>query len=143
MSGVPRRATFAFVLMAGATLFPAGARPSAEPPICVVVDPVVAIGCREAGKNGQQQASGGESPRTSPEAARLDETVSGSPTTVEHDPAHIGVIVVPGTARRVLRVAFARARVQVERAIPPIHSYLVRVAPARQAAAVRALRASH
>src|SRR5207244_8467083 len=57
-------------------------------------------------------------------------------------PEHIGVMVVPGTSPHVLRVAFAHAHVEVERAIPPIHSYLVRVAPARQEAAVRALRAS-
>ena len=146
MSGVARRVAFVFALMAGATLFAAGARarPSAEPPICVVVDPVVAIGCGGIGTNGQQQASAGESPRTSSESATgLDETVSGSPTTAEHDPEHIGVMVVPGTSPHVLRVAFARARVEVERAIPPIHSYLVRVAPARQEAAVRALWASH
>ena len=106
MSGVARRVAFVFALMAGATLFAAGARarPSAEQPICVVVDPVVAIGCGGIGTNGQQQASAGESPRTSSEAAAgLDETVSGSPTTIEHDPEHIGVMVVRGTSPHVLR----------------------------------------
>src|SRR5205814_9273496 len=54
-----RRFVLGLLGLAAATLPAAGAeaRSSAEPPICVVVDPVVVVGCRETGAGG-----GGTSP---------------------------------------------------------------------------------
>ena len=113
---------------------------AAEPPVCLVVDPVVQLGCTvHSGPGPPAQAQAQE---VQPEATP-DSPVAASPTVVERDPAHIGVMAVPGVAPGRVRAAFAQAGVEVERTIPAIDSYFVRVGPARQAAAVRILRNSH
>jgi thermitase len=133
-----RRATFGFLALAAMTLPAAGAR--AGPDVCVIVDPVVALGCGEA-RTDRPVAESSDSTQAAAGAAS-DQTVNSSPTTVEHDPGHIGVMVAPGTPQRRLRAVFARAGVEVETAIPAIESYLLRVDPAHQAEAVRILNAS-
>ena len=65
-----------------------------------------------------------------------------SSTTTEYDPGHIAVTVNRRASPRQVAAAFAGAGVELEQAVPQIHAYLVRVAPERQAAAVRALRVS-
>jgi thermitase len=68
--------------------------------------------------------------------------VAVSATTREHDPRRIAVTVSRRASPRQIAAAFAGAGVELEQAVPQLHAYLVRVAPKRQAAAVRALRAS-
>ena len=113
---------------------------AADPPICLVVDPVVQLGCAAGAAPGdrptQTQAESVQ-PDATPETA-----VAASSVAVERDPEHIGVMAAPGAAARRMRAVFARSGAQVERAIPAIDSYLLRVDPAHQAAAVRALRSS-
>jgi subtilisin family serine protease len=114
---------------------------AAQPPVCVIVDPVVQLGCTV------NTAGSGPPARTQAQEVQPDATpetpVIPSPTAVERDPGHIGVMAVPGVAPRRVEAAFTQAGVQVERAIPAIDSYFVRVDPPRQAAAVRILRSSH
>ena len=101
--------------------------------LCVIVDPVVTIGCGAAGSTSSASAAsvGGE-----------DDPVVRSSTVVQHDPERISVSVERGTSAREVEVAFAHAGVQVETAIPRLRAYLVRVPPERQAAAVDELEAS-
>jgi subtilisin family serine protease len=113
---------------------------AAGPPVCLVVDPVVQLGCTASDGPGSRPAQAqAESvqPDATPEAP-----VAASPTAVQRDPEHIGVMTVPGVATRRVLAVFAQSGVRVERAIPAIDSYFVRVDPARQVAAVRALRSS-
>ena len=65
-----------------------------------------------------------------------------SSTSVEHDPERISVTAERRASAAGLTAAFDRAGVDVETSIPRLRTYLVRVAPERQAAAVDELQAS-
>lgn len=112
---------------------PAAVRP-ARADICVVVDPVVAVGgcTREPGPRGTASTT----------SAGAEDGVPLSSTRPEYDPQRIAVTVKRGASRREVEAAFARAGVELEESIPAIHAYLLRVAPERQAQAVESLRAS-
>ncbi len=106
--------------------------------LCVIVDPVLSVGCggRAAASAAGPSASSGST------EAQADEVVPLSSTQVEYDPERIAVTVEQRASPRRVAAAFAAAGVEVEQAIRPINAYLVRVAPERQAEAVRALRSS-
>jgi subtilisin family serine protease len=103
--------------------------------LCVVVDPLFAVGCKGA------MTTSSTSAVTEPPSAP-DEPVTRSSTTTQYDPERIAVTVSRWASPRQIAAAFAGAGVQLEQAVPAIHAYLVRVSPARQAAAVRSLRSS-
>jgi subtilisin family serine protease len=121
------------VVVASLLLVPAAAPARAE--LCVVVDPVVTVGCRVAPA------------KTATTAAPKPTDATGDPvrlssTRVEYDPRAIAVRAEPSASRRALAAAFAAAGVEVEQQIPSLRTFLVRVAPGRQDAAVRELRSS-
>lgn len=122
----------AAVAIAGGT-GSAGARSS----LCVVVDPVLAVGCA-----GDVRAQSTEPSSTQPGEAPADESVPLSPNRVEYDPQRISLTTRPSASQQAIRFEFSRAHVSLEQAIPAIDSYLVRVAPGLQADALRSLRAS-
>jgi subtilisin family serine protease len=105
--------------------------------LCLVVDPLVSLGCR----TGEAASPAPRSVEGAP-AAESEESVPLASTTIEYDPERIAVMVEPRASPREIAAAFADAGVEVERAIRPIHAYLLRVAPEQQAAAVRLLRSS-
>jgi subtilisin family serine protease len=113
---------------------------AADPPLCLIVEPVVQVGCPAGAESSNAPT------RTQSQAAPADTTpetaVAPSPRALVRDPEHIGVMAVPGVAPQRVRAAFARAGVEVEQAIPAIDSYFLRVDPDHQAAAVRSLRSS-
>jgi subtilisin family serine protease len=122
------------VVLAASAAAPTSAAPSRDA-VCVDINPVIALGC----SNGQQQsapAAASGSPSTAETPVAL------SATTVEHDPERIAVMVESHVSTQDVKPVFARARVQLEQAIPAIRSYLVRVDPDRREAALRALRSS-
>jgi len=106
--------------------------------ICVVVDPVLSVGCASADSVPAPERSA----VATPAAAAQDDDVALSSTRVEHDPGRIAVMAAPGAASRDVTSAFAVAGVTVEESIPAIRAYLLRVEPERQAAAVRELASS-
>ena len=114
-----------------------GAARPARADVCVVVNPVVSLG----GCDSSPAASGRNASSTTGGGAQ--DTVALSSTRVEHDPERIAVTVTRRASVRAVAAAFARAGVTVEESIPPLHAYLVRVAPERQAAAVESLAAAH
>jgi subtilisin family serine protease len=103
--------------------------------VCVVVDPLLVVG-------GCTVEPGSPQSTVVAPAQTADDDVAHSPSTPEVDPERIAVTVVPGAKPRNVAAAFAAAGVRAEQSIPAIRAYLVRVAPERQAAAVRALSAS-
>jgi subtilisin family serine protease len=108
--------------------------------LCLVVDPLVSLGCRTGEAASPSPGQGAAAPAQ--EAQESQEAVPLASTTTEHDPERISVTVKPRASPREIAAAFADAGVEVELAIRSIHAYLVRVAPERQAAAVRVLRSS-
>jgi subtilisin family serine protease len=124
------------VVLAVALTFAGGS--AAAPRLCVIVDPVVAIGC-VAGERARAQEVGEDRGRG---ASPAEEAVASSSTLAEYDPGRIAVVRERGAQAAAVRAAFARAGVVLERALPEIDSYVVRVDPDRQPAAARFLRAS-
>ena len=125
---------------------PVAASPPVVPspdPLCLTIDPVIALGCRRQQTAPTGDRASSDSSSTADVAAVSDSaSVTLSPTRVEYDPARIAVMVEPRASARAVKLLFAQAHVQLELAIPVIHSYLVRVPPERRAAALRVLRAS-
>jgi len=110
-----------------------GAAP-ARADLCVMVDPVLSIGCATSA----HAAAGTSVEQSSP----AGEPIPHSSTRVERDPQRIAVTARRSTSQRELAAVFAAAGVVVEEHVPAIRAYLVRVDPSRQAAAVARLRAS-
>jgi subtilisin family serine protease len=107
--------------------------PAARGDVCVVVDPVLAVGGCTAQPTQPPPAG------VAPAQVAASDAVALSATTPERDPKRIAVTVERGANRRDVTRAFAKAGVQVEESIPAIRAYLVSVAPEEQAAAVRSL----
>jgi subtilisin family serine protease len=134
MSKMLVAAALAAIAIAGGT----GPSAQSRSAICVVVDPVLALGCR----GDVQSQSRAASVTPSGETAPSDGPVVPSSDRVAYDPRRIGLTARPGASGEAIRLAFARAHVELEQAVPVIDSYLVRVAPGEQAEALRSLRAS-
>jgi len=112
-----------------------GARP-ARADLCVIVDPIVTIGCRTA------ESSSSSAPASAASGGSAEDPVPISSTVVQYDPERISVTVAPGASTRAVEAAFARAGVQAETVVPRLRTYLLRVAPERQGAAVDELERS-
>jgi subtilisin family serine protease len=129
-----RRLPFLVGVGSALIMFAPAAAASARADICLIVDPVLSVGCADDG--GSRPAASSAPP------GAADDTIPTSSTSPELDPERIAVTVNRGVRRRAVDAAFARAGVHIEEAIPPLRSYLVRVAAQRQAQAVALLRSS-
>jgi subtilisin family serine protease len=119
---------------------------AARPAICVVVDPLVDIGCQEDGGGSGGGGGAGEPPTagaqsTTPDADQLA-PVRESSTVPRYDPNRIAVTVKRGTSLQKVREIAARAGTTVEEAVPKLNAYLLGVDPERRAEALRSLRSS-
>jgi subtilisin family serine protease len=112
---------------------------SARADVCVVVNPVLDIGCRESGG----APTGGEPTKSSePAGAPQSEEVTRSSTEPRYDPRRLAITFKPGTSQATARAVTARAGATLEEAIPKINAYLVGVDPERRAEALRSFRSS-
>jgi subtilisin family serine protease len=124
-------------------LFSGTATPGAAegPPVCVTVDPVFAVGCPTSPPAAPPSEPGSTSTAQS-EAPASANAVERSSTAIEFDPRRIAVLVQPRASLRALTSLFARAGVQIERAVPAIHGFTLHVAADHQRTALRVLRTS-
>jgi thermitase len=126
------------VVAAAAALALSSSAPAARPfDLCVVVDPVVALGCQGVPAS---QAAGG-TPETAPDPDQ-PVPVEPSQTTPRYDPQRIAVTFRRGTKRSTVDAVAARAGTRVEQAIPKVGAYMLHVDPSRRAEALRSLRSS-
>jgi subtilisin family serine protease len=113
---------------------------SARAEVCVVVNPVLDIGCRDA----QGAPSGGE-PTSSSEPAgapRESEPTVRTSSVVRYDPRRVAVTFRAGVTRARIAAVISAAGGTVDTAIPKIHAYLVGVEPERRAEALASLQSS-
>ena len=137
----------------------AGAAPSAHavasPPtqsndLCDLLSLVLGLDCGTqtgAPAGAGPTADGGEPTASASAAAAADPTqaetaVRQTSPNVRYDPGRLTLTVERGVSRPKIDALFARAQVTLERAIPQIRAYLVKVAPARRAAALATLQES-
>jgi subtilisin family serine protease len=113
---------------------------SARADVCVVVNPVLDIGCRD----GQGAPAGGEPTASSAPAGaprEPDPTVRNS-TVVRYDPRRVAVTFKSGVSRVRIAAVISDAGGTLEQAIPEIHAYLVGVEPERRAEVLASLQSS-
>jgi subtilisin family serine protease len=110
---------------------------SASAEVCVVVNPVLDIGCRES----QGAPTGGEPTVSSEPAGAPSEPqpVVRNSSAVQYDPRHVAVTFRPGVSRAQAREVIEAAGGTPDLAVPKISSYLVGVEPDRRAAVIAAL----
>ena len=110
-------------LVAVALALAAGGSARAE--VCVVINPVLDIGCRE----GQGAPAGGEPTANSEPAGapREPEPATRNSTVVHYDPRRVAVTFKQGVTRARIRVVISDAGGTIEAAIPQINAYLVGV----------------
>src|SRR6266542_6012234 len=112
---------------------------SARADVCVAVNPVLEIGCRESGG----APTGGEPTQSSePAGAPQSEEVTRSSTEPRYDPRRLAITFRPGTSQATVRAVIDGAGTTLEEAIPKINAYLVGVEPERRAEALRSFRSS-
>jgi subtilisin family serine protease len=112
---------------------------SARADVCVIVNPVIEIGCRA-----EQGAPAGGEPKASSEPAGVPEPEPARRTSSEprYDPRRLAITFEPGTAGAKVRAAISEAGATLEEAIPKLNAYLVGIEPEHRAEALRSLRAS-
>jgi subtilisin family serine protease len=113
---------------------------SARAEVCVVVNPVLDIGCRDV----QGASAGGEPTASSAPAGaprEPDPTVRNS-TVVRYDPRRVAVTFKSGVSRVRIAAVISDAGGTLEQAIPEIHAYLVGVEPERRAEVLASLQSS-
>jgi subtilisin family serine protease len=114
---------------------------SARADVCVVVNPVLDIGCRE----GQgAPAVGSSTTRSEAAGAPTDsgsEPVRLSSTEPRYDPDRVAVTFRKGTSRSEAVRAIERAGGTLVRAVPKLNAYLIGVEPSQSADVVAELRA--
>ncbi len=113
---------------------------SARADVCVVINPVLDIGCRDV----QGAPTGGE-PTTSSEPAgapREPEPMAQSSTLVRYDPRRVAVTFKAGVTRARIAAVIFDAGGTLELAIPAIRAYLVGVEPERRAEVLASLQSS-
>jgi subtilisin family serine protease len=110
----------------------AGPAPGA---LCVVVDPVLELGCRD----GAQQPPASTAQRG---AAQAPEAVRLSSTEVRYDPRRLAVTFRRGTTSPAARGVIDDAGTTLVQAVPRINAYLVDVDPDRRAQALASFDAS-
>jgi subtilisin family serine protease len=112
---------------------------SARADVCLVVNPVLEIGCRESGG----APTGGEPTQSSePAGAPQSEEVKRSSTEPRYDPRRLAVTFKPETSQATVRAVIDRSGTTLEEAIPKIKAYLVGVEPEHRAEALRSFRSS-
>ncbi len=109
---------------------------SARADVCVVVNPVLELGCRDG------QGAPAPAPAQSASAPEESEPVRRSSTEPRYDPRRFAITFKRGTRQPTVRAVIARAGTTLEEAIPKINAYLVGVDPDRRAEALESLRAS-
>src|SRR5258705_2813097 len=112
---VPRFAAVALALAAGG---------SARADVCVVINPVLDIGCRE----GQDAPAGGEPTANSEPAgaSREQQPATRSSTVVRYDPRRVAVTFKQGVGRGRARAVISDAGGTIQAAVPQVHAYLLR-----------------
>jgi len=120
---------------------------SARADVCVVVNPVLDIGCRD----GQGAPAGGEPTASSapagaprepdPTVREPDPTVRNS-TVARYDPRRVAVTFKRGVPRARIAAVISDAGGTLEQAIPEIHAYLVGVEPERRDQVLASLQSS-
>jgi subtilisin family serine protease len=113
---------------------------SARADVCIVVNPVLDIGCRE----GQgAPVVGSSTPRSETAGAPTDsgsEPVPLSSTEPRYDPDRVAVTFRSGTSRQAAVRAIEQAGGTLVRAVPKLNAYLVGVEPAQRADVLESLR---
>ena len=125
-------------LVAVALSLAAGGNARAD--VCVVVNPVLDIGCRDV-----QGAPAGGEPTASSEPAgalREPEPMMRSSPFVRYDPRRIAVTFKSGVTRARIAAVISDSGGTLEQAIPEIRAYLVGVDPARRAEVLASLQSS-
>ena len=113
---------------------------SARADVCVVINPVLDIGCRDV-----QGAPAGGEPTASSEPAgapREPEPATRSSTVVRYDPRRVAVTFKAGITRARIAGVISDAGGTLEQAIPEIHAYLVGVEPEQRAEVLASLQSS-
>jgi subtilisin family serine protease len=125
-------------LVAVALALAAGGSARAE--VCVVINPVLDIGCRE----GQGAPAGGEPTANSEPvgAPREPEPTMRNSTAVRYDPRRVAVTFKQGVTRARARAVIFAAGGTIEGSIPQINAYLVGVEPERRAEVLASLESS-
>jgi subtilisin family serine protease len=109
--------------------------------VCIVVNPVLDIGCREGqgapavGTSTPRSETAGAPSESGPDSVRL------SSTKPRYDPDRVAVAFRRGTSRETAVRAIDQAGGTLERAIPKLNAYLVGVEPAQRAEVLSSLRA--
>jgi len=113
---------------------------SARADVCVVVNPVLDIGCRDV----QGAPAGGEPTASSAPAgaSREQEPVLRSSTVVRYDPRRVAVTFKPGVTRARIAAVISDAGGTLVEAIPQIHAYLVGMEPEQRAEVLASLQSS-
>jgi subtilisin family serine protease len=113
---------------------------SARADVCVVVNPVLDIGCRDV----QGAPAGGEPTASSAPAgaSREQEPMVRSSTAVRYDPRRVAVTFKPGVTRARIAAVISDAGGTLAEAIPQIHAYLVGMEPEQRAAVLASLQSS-
>jgi thermitase len=113
---------------------------SARADVCIVVNPVLDIGCRE----GQGAPAVGSSTSRSETAGAPSDSGSDnvrlSSTEPHYDPERVAVTFRKGTSREVAVRAIEQAGGALEQAIPKLNAYLVGVEPAQRSEVLSSLR---
>jgi subtilisin family serine protease len=115
-----------------------GPRPNG---VCVVVDPVVQLGC-SATDTGAPSGATGAGRSSGPSALSASPPVRLSSSVPRFDPARLAVTFRRGSAARTIRQEVVGAGATIVAQVPHIDAYLLGVDPSHQAAALRALRSS-
>jgi len=110
--------------------------------LCELLDVVLPLECREPPPEPGSSTPAGTTTTASSVQQAGTERVRQTPARVRFDPRRLEVSFAPGTPRRTVAAAFARARVSEEQAIPALQTYMVGVDPSRRDSALASLRAS-
>jgi subtilisin family serine protease len=113
---------------------------SARADVCIVVNPVLDIGCRE-GKGAP--AAGSSSTRSEAAGAPVDsgpDSVPLSSTEPRYDPDRLAVTFRKGTPREAAVRAIEQAGGTLVKAVPKLNAYLVGVEPSQRARVLGSLR---
>jgi len=113
---------------------------SARADVCLVVNPVLDIGCRDV----QGAPAGGEPTANSEPAGapREPEPATRNSTVVRYDPRRVAVTFKAGITRARIAAVISDAGGTLEQAIPKIHAYLVGVEPEQRAQVLASLQSS-
>ena len=117
-----------------------GGTGSAPAALCIDVNPVIELGCREAEAPPAPRQPVGEAPAAAPAAPAEPEPVRRTSIEPRYDARRLSVTFTPGTSPAAARAVIARSGGELERAIPRINSYLVGVDPEERGGILRSLR---